>query len=505
MPDAPRQPLDLYRPEAVARFRAALGRADFDEAKIMARMGSEQASVLNFSASEVYLQLHRTRGGDPLAALVRLFLIGAPVPIEDLRPVATLVELREWESLGLIRLDGSTAVRSVVATPSQGALLVHDIPPRPGQPLPEFVMGLSASTRTLIDATVRRPFGRALDLGTGSGAQALFAASHCEHVLATDFNPRAVAFARFNVQLNGLTNIDCVEGDLFEPAKGRTFDLIVSNPPFVVSPGREALYRDSGLGGDSVSERILREAPALLKEGGFAHVMCNWVRHRGADARGRITSWLTGSGCDAWVAHHESDPIDLYAAGWIRQDASLSPAEISERFAAWRDYYESEGIETIEGGLVTLRKRTSGPPNWVRVDSIPVEASVGSSAVERAFAGRDALIAIPNDETLLSLRLDNAPDLRAIQYLAPSPANWTVESAQCKVLQGLPIVGELDLPAFHLITLCRGQAPLRDVLQEVARRVGQPPEEVVSKGIVIARRLIDQGCLIVTPLNGAAR
>ncbi len=75
-----------------------------------------------------------------------------------------------------------------------------------------------------------------LDLGTGSGVLGLRGASHCDRVTAVDINPRALMFAGFNAHLNFVDNIELLEGSWFEPVAGRRFDLIVSNPPYVVSP-----------------------------------------------------------------------------------------------------------------------------------------------------------------------------------------------------------------------------------------------------------------------------
>jgi len=58
----------------------------------------------------------------------------------------------------------------------------------------------------------------------------------------------------------------CVEGDLFGPALGKSFDLVISNPPFVVSPERRYIYRDSDLEGDEICRKIVREAPRFLSE-----------------------------------------------------------------------------------------------------------------------------------------------------------------------------------------------------------------------------------------------
>ena len=74
---------------------------------------------------------------------------------------------------------------------------------------------------------------RVLDLGTGSGIGAVFAARHGATVVAVDINPLAVKCARANAILNGVENdVDVREGDLFGPVAGQTFDIVLFNPPY---------------------------------------------------------------------------------------------------------------------------------------------------------------------------------------------------------------------------------------------------------------------------------
>jgi HemK-related putative methylase len=74
---------------------------------------------------------------------------------------------------------------------------------------------------------------RALDMGTGSGVCAVFAASRGYRVTAVDINPEAARCARINVLLNRQENsVEVLRGDLFQPVAGRRFDLILFNPPF---------------------------------------------------------------------------------------------------------------------------------------------------------------------------------------------------------------------------------------------------------------------------------
>jgi len=140
-----------------------------------------------------------------------------------------------------------------------------------GKPI-QYITG---STEFLANVTVRRPSRLTLDLGTGTGVQALLTAAHSERVIAVDINPRALAFARFNAQLNGFKNIEFIEGDLFLAVEGQSFDLIISNPPFMISPANQCLYRDNPLEGDELVRNMIREMPRFLNQNGFGQVICN--------------------------------------------------------------------------------------------------------------------------------------------------------------------------------------------------------------------------------------
>ncbi len=108
-----------------------------------------------------------------------------------------------------------------------------------------------------------------LDLGTGSGVGAIFAARFARHVVATDINPEAVRCARINILLNHLDHkIDVRQGDVFEPARGEIFDLILFNPPFYKGRPRDAL--DFAWRGEDVIERFAHDLRTYLSSNGFA-------------------------------------------------------------------------------------------------------------------------------------------------------------------------------------------------------------------------------------------
>jgi HemK-related putative methylase len=112
------------------------------------------------------------------------------------------------------------------------------------------------------------PLGaRVLDLGTGSGVGAIFAARQGAQVTAVDINPEAVRCAQINALLNDLAGrINVVEGDLFAPVVDQRFDLILFNPPYY--RGRPADDPDHAWRSQDIFERFASGLASHLASGG---------------------------------------------------------------------------------------------------------------------------------------------------------------------------------------------------------------------------------------------
>jgi methylase of polypeptide subunit release factors len=487
-------PPAVDRPDDVRRIRDTLDRAGFDDRHILERMGALESADLSFSAMDRPRVLRRTRQGDPLATFIRVFLADAAIPLDDFRRAVEPMDPATWAELGLVEADGDLVRRRVALRPVQGLVIAHDGALPDGGTRSDHVLGVSGSTHTFARSMMRIPAERTLDLGTGGGYLAMLAAAHSRQVLGTDVNARAIAMARFNAQLNGIGNIELAAGDLYEPAGERRFDLILSNPPFVVSPEGGVKFRDSGLLGDEICERIIRGAPAHLAEGGFAQVMCNWVRPADRDWVERLTGWFEDSGCDVWVIQALSfDPAD-YAQHWLGQGDAPVKARFAEHFDRWMDYYDRQGIEAIDFGLINLRRRST-ERNWVQFDVDRRHNQPNGTGIHVGFAALDLVRRIEDVPSWLSLRLRCRPELRLSQRLEPGASGWKVEKAECVLGDGLRFEGEVDPIVFHLLTLCRGREPLSEILPQVAARVGGDPEEVMPAGLRAARELVEQGFL----------
>lgn len=124
--------------------------------------------------------------------------------------------------------------------------------------------------RTVASSPWAEPKGedaRALDLGTGSGVGAVFAARRGYRVTAVDLNPEAVRCVRTNALLHHLEDrIEAREGDLFGPVPGESFDLILFNPPFFRGEPKSRI--DLAWRGTDVLERFAAGLPTALAPGG---------------------------------------------------------------------------------------------------------------------------------------------------------------------------------------------------------------------------------------------
>lgn len=279
------------------------------------------------------------------------------------------------------------------------------------------MLGVTPSSALLGNLASRHPVERALDLGTGCGIQAYLLAKHAELIVATDVNERALEFARFNLALNGAAGVELRHGSWLEPVAGERFDLVVCNPPFVISPESRYTYRDSGLPADELVRRLVADLPSLLEEGGTAQLLLSWIVRAGESWADPVARWLGGNGCDALLLRYRLDSPLAYAEHWNRGD--------DEAIQSWVEWYDELGADAIAYGALALRRRAKGGGLvMAEVDSDRLEPA--GDDVHRILDAQ-ALLAESTDDDLLdrsfALTRDHRPGravVETIRFVLPA-------------------------------------------------------------------------------------
>ena len=451
------------------RVRDALGEAGWSAAAVEELLGAGYRDHLD--RGELAPLVRRSAGASALARLTRALVVGEPV--DGALPAS-------W-----VGPDGRALVR-LQTVPHGGVEVV--VPHDPGHAKAtvavEQVLGAGAASMTLAAATPRDLVGRALDLGCGAGVQALLAEDHSEVVVATDRNPRAVAMTQLAAALNGV-EITCRQGDLLEPVAGEQFDLVVSNPPFVIGPQARYTYRDAGLGGDEVSRRLVQELPSLLAPGGHAVLLVNWLHLEGEDGDARIRSWFDGTGVDGWVVQRELAAPEDYVTAWLRDTDETA---FDRLYDEWLD--SLAGVEAVAFGIVALHRRTDGLPPDVQLDVVdqPVAATWGEEVV--AHFQRRALA----DPASLRLRLRE--DVRLHEVAARGGEGWSVDARWLQQEAGLRWNGVLDPFGASLLAACDGSVPLGVLVALLAAAHGLDEDDTMRQITPVVARLVAQGFLV---------
>ena len=472
--------------------------------KVLADAGYSQtalAETLGISCAherqDVEVVYRRVRTNSPYNILVRLFWLGRAVSESVLHEKLPGLNVEELVGTGLLNSQDGMFRSAAKLTPYHELLLVSDFAPEIHRELSaDHVLGVGAASLTLKSLTVRRKVKTALDIGTGAGIQAFLAERHADHVIGTDTNPRALNFARFNAKLNGIDGIEWREGSLYEPVAEQKFDLLVSNPPYVISPESRFVFRDANLPGDAVSEQVVRGAGQRLSEGGFACILFNWHHQDETDWDSRPKSWMSNTGCDGWlICFKSTDPL-TYAADWLRTSVGQSSTEYGRCLDEWMAYYEQMGINQISAGGIIMRRR-SQQPNWFRAHSIDKGRCPGSCGdqIERIFAAEDLLQTITDDRQLLEQRFLFDEHHRLEHQLAVRDGCWAVNSEHLYASEGIPFAGNMDMYIANLLAGCDGRRTLRELIEAVADRMQTNPETVGPACLATVRKLMQAGFL----------
>ncbi len=484
------------------RLASALANHDYTVDAVVELIGDEAHRAL-WRNSTVPAVRSLAGRNDPLAVLTSVWVLQQPVPRRLLdRALPHLVDpLIQAGILG--QSAGEVAavldIRPYAADDGVRGWLVSDLLPHLNTKItpmrPDFVLGATSASTALAQLTIRRPGGNVLDLGTGCGVQSLHLTRHADIVIATDVNPRAIELARLTAKINSIEP-DLRLGDLFTPVAGETFDLIITNPPYVMSPpqteGERLIYRDADRAGDRLVEEVVRAGAAHLAPGGILQVLANWAGIEGIDWSDRLHGWIADTGCDAHVVQREVlDPTE-YIELWLA-DAGLggSPSYVG-RYHQWLDYFERAGIESVGMGWIVLRRAGRAEPE-IRIEDWPyaVEQPIGP-AFEQGFQAAE--LARSADTELLAHAWRLAQDVVEETRGAPGAADpayivFRQEHGFRRALQA-------DTALAAVVGACDGDLDLATIVTTVAGILGHSVDVLTEAVLPAIRQCVRDGFLL---------
>lgn len=524
----------------LARLAAALRRSGFTHDGVAGLLGPGATSALERDQAVPALRVlepvlaDEAAPGRGLAAVVVLFLLGRTAPAAALAQALAPLGPAELVGLGLAEtvpggLRALVDLRPHAADDGTELWVASDLgaSQRPGVLRRDHVLGIGQASLTLAQTTDRRAVDRALDLGTGCGIQTFHLLAHARHVTATDVSDRALGFTRFNLVLNAAAldldperledRVDLRRGSLLEPVAGERFDLVVSNPPFVITPRRPGetaeqrwTYRDGGLPGDRLVADLVGALPQVMAPGATAHLLGNWEVSRSGDGTPAADRWAerpaawVAPGTDAWVIQRELVSPEEYAETWLRDAAESRDPEGYER--AYRDYlddFAARGVEAVGFGMVRLRRpgpeRPAGEgrrrfehlPHPVQQPLAPVLAAAERRAdwlEDRAGDWTGAHLVVPEDVT----------EERHQRPGAEHPGVILLRQGA-----GLRRTVVLTSEAAGLVGACDGELSTAQVLAALAGLLGWTGDEA-QRLTAEVRALVRDGFLVPAQDDGTA-
>lgn len=485
--------------------------------------------------------------GYKVAVLTALFMLGEPVGAAALETALPRTGVAGALTIGLVvptqsasgeqRYAPAVDLRPHEAEDAHGSVrwwVASDLGELvTGQALaPDHVLGIGRAGLTLAVLTPRKPVETALDLGVGCGIQTLYLLRHVRQVVATDISTRALEFTAFNVALAGVDSarVQLRQGNLLEPVAGQRFDLIVSNPPFVITPPsvRQAglplmEYRDAG---GPILPALVRGLEDHLNPDGVAVMLGNWEHREGTSWRTSVNQWI-GKSLDAWIIQREvQDPVE-YAAMWLR-DGGLTPERSGVAFenalAAWQEDFDSRQVSGVGMGYLVFHApsvaATSGPGGtalegqaapeepasdtaapgavvepWRVLEEVPTsgQGALGEH-VAQVIAAHEALRGL-DDAQVAALKLRTASGLSKEEALTPTPVPTAPVIRQAEgfgrvIAVGMPEVALLSASDEGLLTVAQ-------IAAAVASLTSEDPAAVLADMVAATRTFAHAGMVTI--------
>jgi SAM-dependent methyltransferase len=326
------------------------------------------------------------------ALAYRMFCLDDPVTEQEAIRVIGHTLLAAFLDAGLlVRLSTCEVVSPFELKLFQGLYILCDDLRHKG----DAVFGIGPGTSAFTSLGYRLPHVRnALDLGCGAGAVALWLAKRIDQVLATDINPRALTFLQANAAINNILNLEFSEGDLYRSVSNKTFDLVLSQPPFVPKPvdANPEAYRFGGPLGNEIALQIIRDTPTYLTTRGFAMIVFEQPVQRGVELTETGDNLNTLSNGDMRTLLLLGDEVDAdaYSIRYASRELRIGIPEFGNHVTEMREHLKLKNIHGVRPAICIIESFPNDC-NWV--DTVcagrDLWKEISSGAIERLLRGLD--------------------------------------------------------------------------------------------------------------------
>jgi SAM-dependent methyltransferase len=489
-------PLKLGTREEFALIASVLSEASFDEQTLCRAFDlGDMSDIARLRVANI----EQSGVSNQLQILCRLFLVLGLVPRAEVERAFDERVIRSFLSLGLLALGefGDNFYANVLLYPVYGLIIASDREINPDGSLitgktdlvfPAVYEGTLQFLRLLPELD-----GDALDLCAGTGIGAFILSRTYKRAFSLDVSARATEFARFNQALNGRENVEVLQGDLYGPVEGRTFDCIVAHPPYVPSLTLETVWRDGGVTGDLFVRRIIEGLPKYLRPDGCAMLLTQVVDTKAAVFEERVRQWLgaAASEFDIIFASKTDRTPEQVLQLLFKKGPDPAAATLGEEF-------RRAGVVNMPYGALFLRRvsRSRDQSSWTIRPQL--SSDTRGADFQATFALHDRVSHPRFAADLARSKPRLAPRLEVtvthvVHEGSLVPAEYIFDT-------GRPFAkrAQFDPWAVPLFMRFDGHLTVREIYEVARAEEDMPPEFGLENFLLLVTRSIEAGFLILS-------
>lgn len=433
------------------QFRSFLEKSGYTESTICSLLKLETLQHIEPTYLHYYDRFRLPNDG--LGDLIRLFLLRVKLPETRIRVIFEDECFNALVQLGILTRHGGLWASRVQIYCTNDLYIATDhryliYPEDALQEDPVMYVGLDSTGLTYV--APRSPCDKLLDLCTGSGVQALTGSRYAHHVVGIDLNPRAIRFARFNAQLNGIRNVYFLQGDLYGAVAGQKFDVILANPPFVPSPTTDLKFRDGGFRGEDILARIIVGAASALRPYGQLHIVTDLVDVNNYEAK--LEKWWRGGPAHKLVLQTADRDDTQFSVPHCHAPFGQRLQDYNEELEHWIKNFHEARIGAVNFGYILIHclAETDHPSYFQRTISNPAKPIY--QQVEAYFAQRlqlsdpakeDFFLQIVDGVRIRSEYSIDKPD-RSVEVFVPDNPYYTTYVVSENILRELETIAHAE-------------------------------------------------------------